>query len=273
MPPPPPPVNDCPDGYARDKDGNCQPNIPPVNCCDYSGYIPSEANMLPITALMKSKHELDGLHHEVFTDILTVDLIGSGDKRKTSGKAMGVLNPNVDTGHNTGFGMFRGLKDFAAPSGMMRPIMSDSPDVKNNLYVIGYARTNNFWNAFVKGVICSVNTNKFNFGGLTPENYVNQAISEQIQDNYEGRDGLGDKPKMQIMKQWLFGSANAKVLYVRSESPKPGWLFECLVNNRSCDGSDHINAGRLFVSSEVPHSDYLGGKHSAANNLFEEYEA
>ena len=74
----PPFAVDCPEGYARDFDGKCKPNVPKTKCCGYEIPIPNNPkDMLPITTLFKNKNEIGKLNEDVLIDIFTEKKVGN----------------------------------------------------------------------------------------------------------------------------------------------------------------------------------------------------
>jgi hypothetical protein len=136
-----PPTNDCPEGYARDVDGNCKENKKPPQstCCPTTFKVTNNPmRMLPISVFQKN--EVSGINADVLADIIGAEQLGLDTIRKkaTHGMAMGLLNSGMDTGTSTGFGLFRGMRAHGGGH--------------YNTYMVGYGMNKNFLSALCNGI-------------------------------------------------------------------------------------------------------------------------
>ena len=176
-----PKSDSCSPGEVKDKDGNCKSNVPNVKCCDISIKYPGNPmEMLPITSLRKANNEVGKLNEDILIDIITEKKLSGFSAirvKSTHGQAMGLLNPNTDTGQSTGFGMFRGM-------GSIGSYLNDSGMPPIPVYMVGYKGSYNFASAILKGLAGAVDTRTLTNLDLTPNRIAEIIEHDEANGNF-----------------------------------------------------------------------------------------
>ena len=195
VPPKEPPESTCPPGYARDSDGVCKPNLPKAVPCDFEIPIPNNPkDMLPISTLYRGQHEVGKLNEDVLIDIITESRVGNlvpaARKKASHGMGLGVLNPAIDNGQSTGFGMFASDRNTGiGDNGTYRSRglgLRDVGDPRENIYMIGYGWNANFMMAVINGVAGAIKLSDWGLAQASSHTDWAYALSKGYYSN--GRD-------------------------------------------------------------------------------------